>query len=154
MSEPYSIDDFADGKFKPHGRLEMTREGNLTISHAEGPFNLEAVKALDKARLAALANWEFVGRRATIIVFHSNMLMSPDALDAYAQGLLAHVATVNLPVAVAWVAAPNVDGRAIMMPHFAKIFAQIDAPWREFEDLNEAKAWVKSLMDAEAAGQA
>ncbi|WP_296447892.1 hypothetical protein [Rhodoferax sp. UBA5149] len=146
--KPHSTDDFADGNFKPHGRLDVHLEGDIVVYDAEGPFNLEAIVALGKARRAVVAEWGTEDRRATIVVFRTSMLMSPAALEAYEQGMQAHLAQVKPHVAVAWVVAPEVEGRSIMLPYFAKIFSRINVPWQAFEELHAAQVWARSRLDA------
>jgi hypothetical protein len=148
MKKSHSTDDFANEKFKPHGRLEVHLDGDIAVFHAEGPFNLEAIVALGDARRAAVADWGASGRRATIVEFQTSMLMSQDALDAYAKGMQSHLAQVKPSVAVAWVVAPGLEGRLFMLPYFAEIFARIGVPWKAFEQMEEAKAWVQTHLDA------
>lgn len=148
MHKSRSTDDFADDRFKPHGRFELRLDGDIVIYRAEGPFNLEAVLALGKARQAVIADWGATGRRAAIVEFHTSMLMSLDALEAYAQGMRSHLAQAKPNVAVAWVVAPQLEGRSFMLPYFADIFASIHLPWQAFEHMAEAKAWVQTQLDA------
>lgn len=149
MSKPHSTDDFADGKYRPHGRLEVHVEGNVCIYRAEGPFNLEAILALGKARRAIVDEWGDRGSvSATIVQFYTSMLMSQDALDAYTKGMQMHLKQAKPNVAVAWVVAPTVEGRSIMLRNFEKIFASLGIPWKSFEKLDEARIWVQSKIDA------
>jgi hypothetical protein len=148
MKNSLSTDDFAHGKFKPHGRMDVHLEGDIVVFRAEGPFNLEAIVALGNARRAAVADWGSNGRRATIVEFHTSMLMSQDALDTYAQGMQSHLAQVKPSVAVAWVVAPGLEGRLFMLPYFAEIFSRIGVPWKAFAHMDEAKAWIQSHLDA------
>ena len=148
MSESHSTDDFSEGRFKPHGNIDVRVEGNICIFRAEGPFNMEAIVALGKARRAIVENWDNRGRAATIAVFHNSILMTSDALKAYSDGLKAHLTQVKPNVAVAWVVAPDVEGRALLLPYFAEIFANCNVPWQAFEELDAARAWVKARLDA------
>lgn len=149
MPGSHSTDDFADGRYRPHGRLEVHVEGNMCIYRAEGPFNLEAILALGKARRAIVEEWGDRGpAAATIVQFYTSMLMSQDALDAYTEGMQMHLTQTKPNVAVAWVVAPQVEGRSIMLRHFEKIFTSLNVPWKSFERLDEASAWVQSKLDA------
>ena len=148
MPKSHSTDDFSDGPFRPHGRLDVHVEGGICIYRAEGPFNLEAIVALGKARRAVAQEWSAQGRAASIVVFHTSMLMSKDAVDAYTQGMQAHLTQVKPNLGVAWVVSQEVEGRAIMLRYFENIFASLNVPWQAFEELDEAKAWIQSRLNA------
>ena len=137
--------DFGAGKFRPHGELQMHLDGDIIIYTAVGPFNLEAIMALGKARRAGLARWQARSRKVSIAVFQNSLFMSQDALDAYATGLKRYFDDAPRAEAVAWVVPADVEGRSIMLPKFEHIFIDLGIPWRLFERLEDAKTWISSV---------
>ena len=146
MPQSHSTDDFNQLPFRAHGRLELQRVGNTIVYHAQGPFNLEAIVALSKARLAGLADWGPEARNAVIVEFETSMLMSTEALQAYSLGLRSHFKQGDPPLAVAWVVPPEVEGRHIMLPLFARIYAETEVPWKSFEDFDAAMNWIDQTV--------
>lgn len=70
------------------------------------------------------------------------MLMSLEALAAYTAGLERDLQTSGEWKALAWVAAPDVEGRSIMAFQFSNIFGAHHVPWQLFEEMEAAKAWI------------
>ena len=50
------------------------------------------------------------------------------------------------PVATAFVMGPEVEGGKIMAPHFERVYTLIQRPFRICTTMEEAQAWVHSLM--------
>lgn len=133
------------GQFAPHGSIVVHHSGRVLVFEAAGPFNSEAVEALIRAYTPLLEDVKQGGTYAMITVFHRSMLVTPDALTAFDE-LLGEWRRAGLaPVASAYVAGAEVEGRAIMMPMFAKVFDGFGL-FREFFDLAEAEAWVTAEL--------
>jgi hypothetical protein len=138
-------DEFAVGLFRPHGRAQMWSEGSIIYSVAEGPFNAEFVKALQLARGDLVAKTKIAAIHGHIVQVHTSMMASPDMLENYArfiEGLGETIAT-----ATAWVIAPEVEGRAFMLPLFEQLYAERKLNFKAFEKLADAQAWVHSFVD-------
>lgn len=144
MPGQFSTDQFADGQFRSHGHYELHLEDGIFVGIATGPFNVECLAAISKARKAALADWKDGAPVNAITVFKSSMLMSPQALDAYSRGLEQDFKNISPLAAFAWVVGPDVEGRGLMMEHFTEIFERSQIQWRVFENLAHAKAWIAS----------
>ena len=157
MSICYSSEHFSADPFKAHGRFDIRCDGDVVLQCAEGPFNLEAVLALTQARQAAAQDWGAARHRhATITVFQGSMLMSPDALEAYASALRADMdvryASGQPAPVMACVAGRWLEGRALMLPHFAKLHADLNIRWQAFEVMLAARVWVRAqTLGAQAA---
>jgi hypothetical protein len=145
-----STEDFGGGKFRQHGELHMHLEGDVIVYIVRGPFNLETITALGKARRAGLAQWQARQRKLSIAIFENTLLMAPEALQAYTEGLKQYFDKAPKAQAVAWVVPASVQGRALMLPKFEKLFADLGVPWRVFEQLEDARAWVNGFGQAPA----
>lgn len=145
---PFSIDDFAQGRFGAHGRVEITGGVDLGVSLLEGPFNVEAIRASNLARLVYLRQyppqraWAILGR------CRQSMLTSPEGIEAHREGLReSFVDNVRPPVAVAWVAQGDVEGFELMASFYQANFESIGVPMRCFREEAEARAWIASLLE-------
>lgn len=145
MTEQFSTDQFPDSKFRIHGRYELHLENGILVGTATGPFNLECLTAIVKARHAAIQEWKGDAQLQAITVFKSSMLMSPDALEAYSRGIERDFKNTGQLTSLAWVVGPEVEGRGVMMEHFAAIFARNQINWKVFDDLPSAVAWIGSM---------
>lgn len=143
-------DDFATGAFPPHGRVELWAEGSVVHIEARGPFNREAVLAVGRAMRDLFADRP-VGRVfADILVMRDSLVASPDALVAFEQFLAAMSAADFAPQVVAYVVAPEVEGRSLMLPLFSAIYARHGREFAAFEGMAEAEAWVRERLAARA----
>lgn len=141
-----NIAAFAAGPFKPHGRIEMWSEGPVVRIDAQGPFNPEAVQAVGLAMRDLFAEMPPSERFADILTFHDSILTSPDGLQAFEQFLQAMSAAAQAPKAVAYVVGPDVEGRALMLPLFAEIYARHGREFRAFECIEQAEAWARERL--------
>jgi hypothetical protein len=132
-------------RFQPHGTLTAHVAGKVLYFESTGPFNAEVVDAVVRAYQPLLQQLADAGPYGHISVFHRSMLATPDALHAF-DGLLAEWRHSGLaPVANAYVAADDVEGRNVMMPVFAQVFAGF-SPFRDFRTVEEAEQWVGDAM--------
>lgn len=145
---PESTNSYARGRFTPHGWRALDKDGAIAIFHSEGPYNLEMVQALKTARQANEAKYGPGGRQGTITVVHGSLMMSPEALTAFEDYVLSLSIPGQRGLPVAWVVAPDVEGRAVMLPHFERMYAGAGRPWRVFETLDEAMAWLRAQLGA------
>ncbi len=137
------------GQFAPHGSIVVHHSGRILVFEAAGPFNSEAVEALIRVYTPLLEDVKQGGTYGMITVFHRSMLVTPDALTAFDQ-LLGEWRRAGLaPVASAYVAGADVEGRTIMMPMFAKVFEGFGL-FRDFVDVRDAEAWVAAELEKSA----
>lgn len=130
-----------------------SQRGNVTAHIANrvlcfestGPFDGELVEAVVRTYEPLIQRLADGGHFAHISVFHRSMIGTPDTLTALDQLLGEWRKSGLSPVANAYVAAPDVEGRSIMMPMFAKVFDGFGL-FREFVDLAEAEAWVTAEL--------
>lgn len=145
-----NIEAFAAGSFRPHGQVEIWTEGSVVRIEAQGPFNREAVQAVGRAMRDLFAERP-VGRVfADILVMRDSLIASPDALAAFEQFLAAMSAAGFAPEVVAYVVAPEVEGRSLMLPLFTEIYARHGREFAAFECMAEAEAWVRERLAARA----
>ncbi|MDN3919522.1 hypothetical protein [Roseateles violae] len=143
-----SIDAYASSAFRPHGRIEFWAEGPVIRIAAEGPFNREAVQAVGLAMRDLFATMPPAPRFADLLEFRGSLLASPDALAAFGDFLAAMSAAKTAPIAVAFVVAPEVEGRSLMLPIFAKLYAEHRRQFSAFETSEAAEAWLRERLGA------
>lgn len=99
MTEKNTNEEFSAGRLRSHGSYEIRRKSELFVIEAEGPFNLESVLAIGQTRLAALDAWGTGAAQAWLVIFHTSMLMSLDALNAFSMNLQKQLPVLNSLVA-------------------------------------------------------
>lgn len=142
------IHAFVAGPFKAHGQIEMWREGQVVRLRAQGPFNREAVHALGRAMQDLLAKDPPQGRFCDILELQSSMMTSPEGMRDFEQFLQHMGQQRQPPLAVAWVAQPDVEGRDFMLPLFEALYQKHGRRFRAFETLAQAQDWVATHLDA------
>jgi hypothetical protein len=138
--------EFATGVFRPHGQVDIWAEGLIVRLEARGPFNREGVQAMGMAMRDLFASVPVGGRFGDILVMHGSLMASPDALASFEAFLQAMSQAKTAPVAVAYVAAPEVEGRSLMLPIYAEIYARHGRRFAAFEQLADAEAWVREQL--------
>jgi hypothetical protein len=145
-------DDFAEGIFKPHGHSELWVEGQIVRIQTEGPFNLEAVAAVNRTRSQLLEENPPKTAYAYVNTFSRSALMSGQALVEYEVGLRdAYLGRFKAPSAMAWIFPETIEGRSIMKSHYERIFTAVGIPFKIFSDVDSAESWVRELLTAAAA---
>ena len=139
-----SIEAYASGAFRPHGRIEFWAEGSVIRIAAEGPFNREAVQAVGLAMRDLFVTVPVGPHFADLLEFRGSLLASPDALAAFGDFLHAMSSAKTAPIAVAFVVAPDVEGRGLMLPIFAKLYAEHGREFSAFEA--EAERWLRERL--------
>lgn len=141
-----NTDEFAVGPFRPHGSVEVWAEGNVVRLDAVGPFNKELVVALGATWTSLLTELPLHGPFASITVVHHSVIISQEVLDAISQFLRANTKAGQGAGAVAFVVAPDVEGRSLMLPMFAETYAAAGRQFAAFETEAEADAWVRARL--------
>ncbi len=122
----------------------MRDDGRVLVSHVVGPWNAELVAAWvsrsDPWARAASAK----GAHGGITVIEGSMLSTPEALEMMRQAIR-YAASYPHCVGHAIVARADVEGRVLMAPIFAQAHEGV-CPYRLFEDLAEARAWMDGLI--------
>lgn len=148
------IGDFARGPFRPHGHIAMWGEGPVVHVDATGPFNVEAMQALGLAMSELFALHPLSGVFGDIVEFHCSVMCSPEVVAAYGGFLRKNTADGHTPAAVAWVVAPQVEGRGIMLPVFQRLYAEHGRRFACFETMDEAQAWMRQCLREAGGGAA
>lgn len=151
-ADPMSSDDrlniqqFASGPFKPHGRVELWTEGNVVYLEASGPFNKEAVLAVGATWRELFARLPHSGPFADVVVVEGSMMAGPEVLEAFGAFLGMNTAANVAPCAVAWVVPPAVEGGVLMIPAFEQIYQAAGRNIRFFDNLPQARDWVRGQL--------
>ncbi len=144
--ERRSIDDYAHGLFRPHGQVELWLEGSVLRIVAEGPFNREAVQAVSRAMHDLLAGVMPGKPFAVLLEMRVSLLASPDALAAFEEFLRTMSGAQIAPKVVAYVVAPDIECRSLMLPLYAAIYARHQRLFAAFETQAEAEAWLRTQL--------
>ncbi len=154
MSERIATTDFAVGAFKPHGYVEISPFGRITHLVAQGPFNKEAVLALNAARLAFLAQNPppLNEAYAFLTECRGSMMMSPDALQVFKAGYAEAYSRYHAPVASVWVATDTVEGVRFVVSQVASAMIDVGTECQVFSDLPSAEAWLHHKLQSVSAG--
>lgn len=129
------------GHFRIHGRLLSSVSGRVLYMEATGPFNSEAVNFMLATYRPLLEELAGKGPYGHICTFHESMMFTSGAVQAFEDLIRAWKLSGILPSAVAHVAASDVEGRQIMVPIFARQFADL-LPFRDFHTMEAAETWV------------
>jgi hypothetical protein len=142
------IHAFVSGPFRAHGQIEMWREGAVVRLRAQGPFNREAVQALGDALRDLLQQDPPPAHFADVLELQGSMMTSPEALADFEQFLARMAQLRNPPAAVAYVVPPEVEGRELMLPLFARLYARHGRQFAAFDRLEPALTWIGQQLQA------
>lgn len=140
------IKAYASGAFKPHGQIEFWTEGQVVRIEAQGPFNREAFQAVGLAMRELFATTPLAPVFADILEIRRSIMISPEALEAFGQFLAQMSANKSAPRAVAYVVAADVEGRSLVLPLLAKLYAEHGRQFAAFETMAGAEAWVRERL--------
>ncbi|MDZ7938265.1 MAG: hypothetical protein U5M53_08300 [Rhodoferax sp.] len=133
-------------QFTAHGVVEIWMDGPLMHYEATGPFNVELVDCLAIAQRDYLLASRPSGAWVSVCTVRRNAMASPDSIARYAAIMAAPKPDNMVPCATAFVIAPEVEGGAIMAPHFTKIYDDIGRPFQVFDNLAAAQVWANSWL--------
>lgn len=137
---------YAKGAFQPHGAMELRLSGQLNILEATGPFNKELVIAADAAQESLYEALMQKGRWGTVLIFRKNALISLEALAEITSILQRRTAQGYVPVAIALVFGPDVEGGTLMQSHYLNAYRKAGIEGRIFDDALAAQDWVAQLI--------
>lgn len=140
------IHTYVGGLFRAHGNIEMWREGDLIRLRAQGPFNREAVLGLGAAMADLLTRDPPPPLFGDILELRGSMVTSPDSMEELSRFMARMTDHRAPPVAVAYVAGPEVEGRDFMLPLFEALYLKHGRRFGAFETLAEAKAWIADQL--------
>ena len=140
-------------QFTPHGVVDLWMEGRLMHYEATGPFNTELVDCLAIAQRDYLLATRPQGAWVSLCTLVGNAMSSPEGIARYAAIMAAPKPDNMIPVATAFVIAPDVEGGRIMAPQFAKIYADIGRPFEIFETMAAAQAWALAMIEQAGTGE-
>lgn len=142
-----STSQIKTSQFTPHGVVELWMEGSLMHYEATGPFNTELVDCLAIAQRDYLLATRPQGAWVSVCTVVGNAMSSPDGIARYATIMAAPKPDNMIPVATAFVIAPDVEGGSIMAPQFTKIYADIGRPFQIFETMAAAQVWADAMLE-------
>ena len=144
-----STDDVVQSHFAPHGRVTMRFEDDILFYDATGPFNIELVDSLAVAQKDILIVAKPQRPWVSVSIMRGSMLASPDAFARYANMMQTQRPAECTPLASAYVVAPDVEGRSLMLPKYEAIHIASGRVFQSFTQLDDALAWARSLIDAQ-----
>jgi hypothetical protein len=150
VAHQIQLRDIASSRFAVHGDFSIWTDGDVLCYEVAGPFNLEWVQALGEARKRIVAQWQPKQRVGAVVHWKHSALMSHDALAAYEAGFAQFKQTARGPIALAWVAGPEVEGMRFLSQRFSAIFAANQTNFRLFEALQPARTWVEEWVQRAA----
>lgn len=142
-----SSSEFGTATYPPHGEFRLRQDGHVVFYEATGPFNLQAVQCLAKARDALVSGQRAATLLAAVVHFRHSVVMAPDAFSAWEQGLKQFAAQGVALAGVAWVALPEVEGFQFLLSRYRAIFDAAQIPFAVFTDLPLACDWVRGRLD-------
>lgn len=142
----HNTDQVEGGAFRAHGFMEVSVSERLNIMEAHGPFNKELVLAADQAQEQIDPHLPHAQRWGSVLVFKGSALATPDAIAAIAEIVARRSAQGIRPVAIALVLAADVEGAALMAPHYLQAYAQSGIPGAVFAEVQAASDWVLSQL--------
>jgi hypothetical protein len=132
--------------------MQLEQSDRLNILEATGPFNLELVIAADMAQKELYASLISMGRWGTVLIFRESAMTSLDAVAKISTTLLKRKSQGYVPVAVALVFGPEVEGANLMKAHYLNAYMQAGIECRIFDNEELAKKWVVSVIGAQHEG--
>jgi len=142
-----------NGPFTAHGIVEISMDGPLMHYQCRGPFNKELVDLMGIAQRDYLLATRPQGIWVSVCTMVESAMTSPEGLARYAEIMASPKPDNMVPIATAFVIAPEIEGGRLMAPLYAKIYADIGRPFALFETMTEALKWTQTMMDAASASK-
>ena len=150
-----NTNQFAPGKFAPHGLVDASFTDDILRVEACGPFNLEVMQALGELRMALADRLQAAEHFAHMLIIRGSSLMSPEAYECYRkERSAAYGRVIHYPCATALVAGPEVEGWSLMAPRILEVYKADGVPYRVFADETKAFAWLGGELQARRHGSA
>ena len=115
---------YATGPFAPHGSMQIHQLGAVFQAQATGPFNVEFMKAYGRMWGSLLKSYTGGGRLVFVSYWHTSMLASPEALQAYDQILQLGVRNIPEGSVHIWHVPEDIEGRSMMLPRWREVLVR------------------------------
>ncbi len=142
----YNTKSLAHSKFRPHGYIEATADGNLLRHQAWGPFNDELVVAYAALEERLLPQMLTFARWGDLVLFHGSAMAPRSAFDAFAVHLLQRARLGQAAHVTALVMPPEVEGGEIMAGLFLNLYRDAGLLLQSFEDMAVAERWIRAEL--------
>ena len=106
----------AQGRFAPHGVMEVFRQGNVIRGYASGPFNIEFMTAWGKMWGAQLQQRGDPGKLLIATGFSESVVASLDAISSFKALMGRAKALLPADTEHIWLIKDKVEGRILMLP--------------------------------------
>lgn len=143
-----STSDVKQLRYRVHGLVEVMIEGNVARYEAWGPFNEELGAAYNIVQEQVLPEMAARHPWGHLSIFHGSMLASSSTLTKFTDALRDLVSRGLAPYATAFVAAPEVEGRALMTVLLAKCYVDAGLLLMTFSDVASAEEWLQTTLSA------
>jgi hypothetical protein len=141
-----STDDVNPGKFRPHGRIHFTKEHNVLICEATGPFNRELIGALAELEHSMIGEMLAYEHWADIVVIKENAMASPEDLIAFTEYLTSMGRNNMNSLVTAMVIGDEVIGADIMTHQIVDAYMDAGINLNIFKRLHDAKVFVRLIL--------
>jgi hypothetical protein len=137
-------------RFPGHGASRFERRGQVLLLFSEGPFNAEHIQSLVPEFQTLGEALSRDGPWASVNVVTRSIISTPDAVDMLRKSA-EWTRDAYHRVAAGYVAGPDVEGRAIMLPILRQCYAGV-MPVGIFHELEEGMAWAQAQIAAAVRG--
>ncbi len=138
-------------RFPAHGDFRVSVEGPLVITEITGPWNAQLLQRWVIALEPHSKQARLHGRYGGITIIHGSVLCPPDALSIMRERTQWSVQR-HPYVGTAFVVAPGVEGSALTLSVFGRVFQGLCA-FQVFPELPAAKAWLTEQIRRAGAAQ-
>ncbi len=143
--------DFVAGDFPPHGVSEILDDGEVVFAHTTGPFNLEGVIGINRARMEYFRLHPITRPVCHLTILHRSVLMSHECIDAFNSGIQqAFGGDRPRLTALAWVPDGDVEGLTLMTNMYTESYAAVGIPLQIFDNVGQARQWFQECLKAAA----
>jgi len=141
-----STDDYKSKKINSLGRAEFTREGQILICDAVGPFDKDLVQAIAGVEINLFKEIIADGEWADLTIIRKSALASSEAIQTFKAYLKILTENGINSCASALVIEDMVDGAKFMVPLIVKVFEETGTNLKVFNDLEKAKDWIRQQL--------
>ena len=130
------------GKFKKHGSLSVAIDGRLIVLKCEGPWNAESLhlsddKIMQNLRAMYGSPW------GVLAIFRGEAVYVPEAFALLRKQIKKEITLGRVATAVVF---EDVKSPLLSRHQFTSIYEMQGHEVAFFEDADEAKAWLNSLI--------
>ena len=138
-----TTDDFDPLTYRPHGRVTFSIDDDVLICEAVGPFNKELITAIESVEIELIHELKSHGKWGEIIIIGGSALGSAETLQAFTAYLKSLVQQQFIASVSTLVMDAQVEGAGVMTPHLIKAYQDAGLNLTVFNNVNEARVWVK-----------